>query len=246
MLETELYAPVKAFLEAQGHEVKAEIKGCDIVATRGAEPPLIVELKTSFSLPLVLQGIDRQRLTDDVYLAIPPFSGRGARRREALALCRRLGLGLLTVRLQPTWFVEALLDPAEYRPRKRRPALRRLLREFQQRVGDPNTGGASRRRIVTAYRQDALRCAAYLGGNGPGKAAAVAAATGVTRAGRIFLNDYYGWFERAAATPRGVYQLTSKGAAAVAEYTGALQALGEAPPQSARRQRGRGELIHSL
>lgn len=218
MYETELYAPVKAFLEAQGYEVKAEIKGCDAVGIRGGEPPLIVELKTSFSLPLVLQGIERQRLADNVYLAVPPFSGRGVRRKEALALCRRLGLGLLSVRPQPLAFVEALCDPAPYRPRKRKPALGRLLREFQQRVGDPNTGGATRRKIITAYRQDALRCAGYLGENGPSKAAAVAKATGVVKAGQIFLKDYYGWFERVVATPRGVYNLTPKGEEALEEF----------------------------
>ena len=217
MYETELYGPVKAFLEAQGYEVKAEVKGCDVVAVRGDEPPVIVELKTNFSLPLVLQGIDRQRLTDNVYLAVPPFSGRSVRRKEALFLCRRLGLGLLAVRPAPACCVEALLDPAEYKPRKRRPALGRLLREFQQRVGDPNTGGSTRRKIMTAYRQDALRCADYLNENGPTRAAMVARATGVAKAGQIFLKDYYGWFERVAESPRGVYHLTQKGHQAVTE-----------------------------
>ena len=149
MRETDLYPPVKAFLEAQGYAVKGEVDGCDLVAVRGDEPPVIVELKAGFSLPLVFQGIARQGLTDNVYLAVPPFSGRTTRRRDALALCRRLGLGLLAVRLKPAPFVEALLDPAPYRPRKRPQRLARLLREFQRRVGDPNQGGSSRRKIVT-------------------------------------------------------------------------------------------------
>ena len=110
MRETDLYPPVKAFLEAQGYAVKGEVDGCDLVAVRGDEPPVIVELKAGFSLPLVFQGIARQGLTDNVYLAVPPFSGRTTRRRDALALCRRLGLGLLAVRLKPAPFVEALLD----------------------------------------------------------------------------------------------------------------------------------------
>ena len=159
MYEHDLYPPIKAFLEAQGYEVKAEVDRCDVVAMRHQEPPVIVELKTAFSLALVFQGIARQGLSDNVYLAVPPFSSRGARLRDALALCRRLGLGLLTVRLEPAPFVEALLDPAPYRPRQRMQAIGRLLREFQQRVGDPNQGGVNRRKIVTVYRQDALRCA---------------------------------------------------------------------------------------
>ena len=30
--EADLYAPVKAYLEAQGYEVKSEVRGCDLVA----------------------------------------------------------------------------------------------------------------------------------------------------------------------------------------------------------------------
>ena len=225
MRETELYPPVKAFLEAQGYAVKGEVDGCDVVAIRGQEQPVIVELKAGFSLPLALQGIARQGLADNVYLAVPPFSGRTGRRKDALALCRRLGLGLLTVRLEPAPFVEALLDPAEYRPRKRKPGLGRLLREFQRRVGDPNAGGSNRRKIMTAYRQDALRCASHLCLNGPTKAAIVAAAVGVAKAGVMMRVDHYGWFERPAGTPHGVYGLTPKGRAALEEYADVVAAL---------------------
>ena len=82
MREQTLYPPVKAFLEAQGYEVKGEVNDCDVVAIRGEEPPIIVELKTGFSLPLVFQGIVRQGLSDNVYLAVPPFSGRTTRRKS--------------------------------------------------------------------------------------------------------------------------------------------------------------------
>ena len=225
MRETTLYRPVKAFLEAQGYAVKGEVTGCDLVAIRGDEPPVIVELKTSFSLSLVFQGIVRQDLSDTVYLAVPPFSGRTTRRQDALALCRRLGLGLLTVQRDARSFVEALLDPAVYRPRRRTPRLGRLLREFQRRVGDPTEGGSTQRQIMTAYRQDSLRCAWHLRQHGPTKAALVAKATAVAGAGAILRADYYGWFERAADRPRGVYGLTPKGQAALEEYAEAVAAL---------------------
>ena len=225
MRERDLYPPLKTFLEAQGYAVKGEVGNCDAVAVRGGEPPVIVELKTSFSLALVFQGIARQSLSDAVYLAVPPFSGRTARRKDALALCRRLGLGLLTVQPEPEPFVEALLDPAPYRPRKHRAGIGRLLREHQRRVGDPNAGGSTRRKLMTAYRQDALRCARHLGLDGPARAATVARATGVARAGAMLRADHYGWFERAPDTPRGVYALTPKGLAALEEYADAVTLL---------------------
>ena len=98
MKETDLYLPVKALLEAQGYQVKGEIGALDVMAVRGEEPPVIVELKLSFTLGLVHQGVARQGLSDHVYLAVPPAK-HAANKRNA-ALCRRLGLGLIHVRLK--------------------------------------------------------------------------------------------------------------------------------------------------
>ncbi|QBY01076.1 hypothetical protein E2K80_10335 [Rhodophyticola sp. CCM32] len=215
--ETDLYPPVKAFLEAQGYEVKAEIAGADVVAQRGAEEPVIVELKTRFSLALFHQGVARLGVSDLVYLAVPRGSGRMFQKSltENVKLARRLGLGLLTVRLKDG-FVEAHCDPGPYAPRHSKPRKARLLREFARRVGDPNAGG-TRGGIVTAYRQDALRCARHLAAHGPCKGAAVKAATGVERATTLMRDDHYGWFERVET---GIYRLTPKGGEALTVYPG--------------------------
>lgn len=212
ILETELYEPVKTFLIAQGYEVKAEIGAADIVACRGSDDPVIVELKTGFTLSLFQQAVERQAITDAVYIAVARGSGKrflGALKGN-LKLARRLGLGVITVRLSDG-FVEVHLDPGPYAPRKSKPRKDRLLREFYRRVGDPNTGGSTRNTVVTAYRQDAMRCAGYLKDHGPSRGADVAKATGVDRATRMMADDHYGWFER---VERGVYGLTPKGTAA--------------------------------
>jgi len=228
--ETDLYPPVKRFLEAQGYSVKGEVGNCDIVAVREGDDPVVVELKTSFSLPLVFQGIQRQAITDDVYLAVPE-QARGGRlwhknQREIIKLCRRLGLGLMTVRTDESGLqtVAAHLDPGPYQPRKSRQRRGILLREFQRRVGDPNTGGTSKRPIVTAYRQDTLRCARYLDREGPTKASLVKAETGVSRAPQILLKDVYGWFYR---VERGIYAVSPAGQNALGSYADVLETLGE-------------------
>ena len=229
--EEDLYAPVKAYMQAQGYEVKAEVRGCDLVAQRGDERPVIVELKTAFTLPLVLQGIDRLALSDVVYLAVAvplkptPGSIWRRERRGILALCRRLGLGLLAVHETPGErlpLVEPLIDPGPYRPRpnKRRQGL--LLKEFAHRVGDPNTGGSTKRPIITAYRQDALRCLAVLARNGPTKASEVSRAAGVPKATGMMHRDVYGWFGR---VKRGVYELSPKGLQAAEIYADELERL---------------------
>lgn len=229
MKEADLYPPLKAYLEAQGYTVKAEIGACDLMALRGDEPAVVVEMKRSFSLGLVLQGVARQGMFDDVYLAVPLGpKGWAARYRDIIALCRRLGLGLLAVRGAQ---VEAHLDPAPYQPRKNAVRAGRLLREFQRRVGDPNTGGTTGIKRVTAYRQDGLRCLAALAG-GPLKVAQVVAVSGVARAGELMRDNHTRWFERRA---RGVYGLTPQGQAALGAEAAELARLDLSP---ALRQHG--------
>ncbi len=224
MRESDLYAPLKAYLQAQGYEVKAEIGDCDLMARRGDEPPLVIEMKLTFSLALVLQGVTRLALFDHVYLAVPvsPARGWGVRYREVVALCRRLGLGLLVVRTGAEPAVEAHLDPGPYAPRRNAAKVGRLLREFERRVGDPNAGGTTGVERMTHYRQDALRCAAFLQRHGATRSIVVARGTGIARAPTLMRADHYGWFER---VQRGVYAITPKGSGALAAGAGHLAEL---------------------
>nr|WP_296398545.1 DUF2161 family putative PD-(D/E)XK-type phosphodiesterase [Reyranella sp.] len=202
-MESDLYAPVKALLEGQGYVVKGEVRGCDVVAVRGAEPPVIVELKRVFGLGLVLQGVDRLALTDLVYLAVGqwPKQIKNVRR-----LCRRLGLGLIVVSGEKA---DVVLDPVPYMPRKNKRKAGRMLGEHARRVGDPNVGGqAMRAPLMTAYRQQALRCAELLAANGPMKLATMRSMADVPNVASILQSDIYGWFER---IERGVYTITPKG-----------------------------------
>ena len=78
--ETDLYEPVRAFLEEEGYQVQAEVKGCDIAAVKDGQM-VIVELKKAFNLKLVYQGMERQSLTEHVFVAIPVRKkDRGKRR----------------------------------------------------------------------------------------------------------------------------------------------------------------------
>jgi len=214
-LESDLYAPVKALLEGQGYAVKGEVRGCDVVAVRGREPPVIVELKRAFGLALVLQGVDRLALSDAVYVAVGAWPKQ---MRNVRKLCRRLGLGLLVVTTKSAR-VDVVLDPAPYAPRKNKRKIGRLLGEHARRVGDPNRGGSSTRvPMMTAYRQQALRCAALLAKKGPMSPAALKAAADAPKAASILRHDYYGWFER---VDKGVYALTPEGKRGLARFDGA-------------------------
>lgn len=225
--ETDLYEPIKTMLEGQGYEVKSEIGAADVVGVRGSESPVIIELKTSFSLSLFHQAIERQTISDHIYVAVPRGTGKPFLKslRSNTSLCRRLGLGLITVRLKDG-LVETHLDPAPYKPRQSAQKKARLLREFANRVGDPNSGGATRRKLVTAYRQDALRCLKVLHENGPTKAAIVANLASVENARRLMSDDHYGWFERVRT---GIYTISPRGLQAMVQYAADLNALGLSP-----------------
>ena len=213
MREAALYPAIKRFLAARGFEAKGEVGGCDVVGVRDGEPPMLVigEMKLGFTLDLVLQGVDRLASADEVWLAVPATRRGRDRDRRARALCRLLGFGLLAVHL-PGGHVEVLAEPEPYRPRADLRRRRALLAEHRARRGDPSPGGTRSEPIMTAYRQEALACAAGLAA-GPLRPRDLAAES--PRAGAILLRDVYGWFTR---VERGVYGLSDQGRAALARW----------------------------
>ena len=238
--EEDLYAPVKRFLEGLGYEAKGEVRGCDVLAVRpggGADPPVVVELKLTFTLGFVLQGLDRLAVTDLVYLAVPAGpSPSSPTRRAALSpahpgvrrLCRRLGLGLLAVHAagsgpQEAW-VEVVCDPGPPArrdlPRRNKARAALLLGEHARRRDDPNRGGgAGGTPLLTAYRQEALRCATLLRqhGGGPLSVALLREGAEAPNAARILYRNVYGWFEPVG---RGLYRITEEGVRGLATFAG--------------------------
>lgn len=210
-METSLYSPVKRFLEGLGFEVKGEVCSCDIVAVDRNSPIALVicELKLSFTLDLVLQAVDRSTVCDEVWLAVrASLRGRGRESDPRVKrLCRLLGFGLLCV--FNCGRVEVLVEPAPWRPRLNAKRRSRILEEHRRRKGDPVTGGGARRPIMTAYRQQALECAAALA-RAPARPRDLKDA--IPEAPKILLRNVYGWFAR---LERGVYTLSEAGRAAL-------------------------------
>ena len=205
---------MKRYLEAAGYAVKGEVGGCDLVGLLEGEPPLVVicELKQAFNLELVLQAVDRQAQSDEVWIAarLSP-TGKGRERdRRFRDLCRRLGLGMLGVSAGD--HVEIIVSPLAPMPKKNTRKRNRLVEEHRRRKGDPTSGGSTRQPIMTAYRQQALACAAALQA-GPLRPRDLKASTPI--AARILRDNVYGWFDR---IDRGIYGLTDAGAEALKRW----------------------------
>lgn len=213
-METSLYQPVKAFLEGAGYTVKGEVGGCDVVGVSDGDPTLLVvcELKLSFNLELVLQAVDRASIADEVWIAARVSAkGRGRESDKRYRdLCRRLGIGMLGIsdRGEVSVIVGSVTPMPRTNPKRRS----RLMREHQKRKGDPAVGGSTRTPLMTAYRQQALGCAAALKA-GPLKVREIR--DHVPEAAKILQGNVYGWFER---VERGVYGLTPVGLEALSRW----------------------------
>lgn len=215
-METSLYLPVKTFLESAGYTVKGEIGGCDLVGLSDGDPTVVVicELKLTFNLELILQAVDRVTVSDEVWIAARiSAKGRGREAdRRYRDLCRRLGLGMLGV--SDAGEVSIIVSSVSPMPRSNPKRRTRLVKEHRKRAGDPALGGSTKVPIMTAYRQQALACAAALanGALRPRDLKPVA-----STAGQILLKNYYGWFEK---IDKGVYGLSDSGREALKRWHG--------------------------
>ena len=209
MKESDLYPPLKRYLEGQGYAVKGEVCHCDVVAIRGDELPVVVELKLSFNLSVLLQVVERLSLTPTVYIGIPlNTTVLRKRRKPVMKMLKMLGLGLIVIDPK-AGTASTILDPIEYKPRVIKRRQSRLLGEFSSRVGDPNMGGqAMTKGLMTAYRQKALNIGAYLLEHGASKPKVIADALDEPKVRDILYRNVYGWFENVS---RGVYEISPKG-----------------------------------
>jgi len=216
--ERDLYDPIYEYLTNQGYLVRGEVKDCDLVAIKGNEL-VIVELKKNFSVDLMIQATDRQRISSGVYVALPrpKASLRSAKWRGIRRLLRRLEIGLIFVTLNlSNPRVELVFHPAPYNPRKNSKAREGIIKEVQGRYKDSNKGGSSRKKIMTAYRENAIFIACCLEKEGVLSATELKGLGTGDKTYSILYKNYYGWFDKVA---RGQYTLSHQGRLALEEYS---------------------------
>jgi hypothetical protein len=170
----------------------------------------------------VLQAVDRTAVCDEVWLAVGPASHKRLRDAHVRKLCRLLGFGLLAV--SSAGWVEVVIEPKPWTPRQDKKRRARLVDEHRKRVGDTASGGSTRQPIMTAYRQQALACAASLA-EGPRRTSDLRKL--VPNASTILLRNVYGWFTR---LERGIYELTPEGASALARWSPVTSKRGASAP----------------
>ncbi len=222
MEERHMYPIIKARLESMGFSVRAEVDYIDIMAVK-YNKTLLIEMKKVLSISLIYQGIERQKLSDYVYLAIPKPSEKHLNSKtfkEKKAIIKRLGLGLLIVDNDLN-LVTFLVDPSLPNILKDTKTRRKMEKEFLLRKTALNEGGVTRTKIITAYRELALKILMYLD-NEEKPLKDIVKYTGEMKTTRILIDNHYGWFER---VKRGVYTISDKGKKALVEYRDVIEAL---------------------
>lgn len=221
--ELELYEPLKRHFEQQGYEVKGEVNYCDLVAIHPVtNETVIVEMKKTFTLALLLQGVERLSLTNSIFLAVERNrTKKGAVNQQfgrLTELCRRLGLGLITV----TFFsrkapqIDVFAQPTDTPTKKNRPKkLNKLVQEFRGRSGDYNIGGTTQTKLLTAYREKCLKIAYAMKNGDVYTPSQLRQLLAIATVAQLLRDNYYGWFEKVA---RGKYRITDEGRLALDEY----------------------------
>lgn len=217
--ETDLYPPLKSWLEGEGYTVHGEVEHCDVAARRGQEL-VLVEIKKTINLELLLQLVRRQEASVKVYAAVPAPKITTGRWSEMTRLLKRLAVGLIVVhmgRTQP--LVQVAFHPSDPKPRCRASRTKAMLREMDHRGVDINLGGSSRVKIFTAYRLaalDVVQALIILKQASPGQLRTRGTSP---KTGSILRDNHYGWFEKVA---RATYRLSEAGYQASSEYQGIL------------------------
>ncbi len=207
MKESDMYLPIKLFFENLGYSVKAEVKDADVSAIKDGEL-VIIEMKMIFSLKLLFQATQRQKITNNVYVAIPKPTYKVYRSKsfkEKIYILKRLHLGLLLV----SDTVKVELDPKPFNLKVSQARSKKKknlhLKEFSNRQGNFNTGGVTGTKIMTHYREQALLMTGLIN-NGDIRIKDLK--INAPKAASILQKNFYGWFERVS---RGIYQLTDIG-----------------------------------
>lgn len=212
--EVDLYDPVKTYFTKLGYAVYGEVKDCDVVAIKD-ESLVIVELKLTMNITLLMQAAKRQRVTEEVFIAVPRpnYSLRSRKWQDLCYLIRRLALGLILVSFDgDEGHAEVVIQPSSF-DRKKSMGLSKkrranLIKETEGRSGDYNIGGSRQTEIISAYKETCIFIACCLQKWGPLSPKMLREIGTGEKTSSILNKNYYGWFNR---VERGVYELNEQG-----------------------------------
>jgi hypothetical protein len=215
--ETDLYLPIKEYLLDQGYKVNGEVLNCDVTAIKDDEL-IVIELKKTLNLSLITQAVNRQKYADSVYVAVaePKDNKYSKTWKAALHLLKRLEIGLITISfLKSGKRINIIFHPEEYKPKRSHKKRFNILKEIDNRTYDKNTGGSSKTKLLTAYRENCIFIACCLKKYGPLSPAKLKKLGTGDKTLSILYKNFYNWFDK---VDRGIYKLNSLGKKELKKY----------------------------
>ena len=192
-----MYEPIRLLLNELGFIVRGEVKNCDIAAIQEDEL-WVVEMKLSANLTLLYQAMERKSVTDYVFIAIPrPKNSRSKNFASLKKIVSKLELGLILVSIDsPVPLAEIAIHPAGGGTTSRHKA-ESIRKEILGRSSD-TSGGTSKTKISTAYREKCIRIACFLEAKGDLSSRELMRLGCEKDTAAILRNNHYGWFAKTA------------------------------------------------
>jgi hypothetical protein len=167
-------------------------------------------------MKLIYQAIERQKVADFVYIAVPKRIYRSHLKLNGsfLDLLKRLGIGLVTISNEEA-MIE--LEAQNVQLAKTRRSMRikgDMLREHKKRETHLAVGGTKEER-VTAYKEKVIEIAKALHALGEASSSLIKEYTRIDKASDILNKNYSGWFEK---TDHKTYRLSEKGLSSLHEF----------------------------
>lgn len=211
--EADLFEPVKEHLETLGYKVNGEIHSCDLVAQKDEEL-LVVELKKQLNLEVILQAVERQKISETVYIAVlkPEKFRKDSKLKRICHMLRRLEIGLMFVSLKKLPGTVEVVQLAEAfdrnKSRSQNKRKRNLVESEFSRRQTKTTGGVTRTKVMTAFREASISVANEIERLGESKCKDLAhLGLDNKKVQTILYKNYYGWFKR---TGQGIYNVSDQ------------------------------------
>lgn len=178
-------------------------------------------MKKNLNIKLLIQITKAQRLTPNVYIAIPKpnYSLKSSKWRDICFLIKRLELGLILVDIK-TMKINIVFEPKQFNKKSNLNKFKKqkinLIKEINGRSKNYNIGGVKSEKQITAYKENAIFIACALNKLGPSSPKELKNIGTGEKTQSILYKNFYGWFN---SISRGVYDINDEGKKAIDFYS---------------------------
>ncbi len=204
--EKDLFPIVKKYFEGLDYKVNAEVKDCDVVLTKD-NIITVVELKINLNITAVYQALDRQKITDSVYIAIQKPKRYSTKELSKMKnLLKRLNIGFILIDIKNDT-LQIILEPTIGK-QKNNKLTKKIAKEIEGRTLDTNIGGTTQVKQMTAYKDFSIKLACFMEHYSIVNHSFLKKNFGIENSYHVMYNNFYGYYTKYG---NGDFGLSHKG-----------------------------------